>query len=119
MSKKSPTSLQAKHALPWVAFFARVLLHSSVLLVGALFPCATPTLGLLTVAESEAPVDEDESSEELAISVRDRTRVDRDPPGSPLLGPVRGGLSLAPSSTASVTNSGHRLPNNQLAPLLC
>ncbi len=119
MSKKTPTSLRAKHALRCVAFFARVLLYSSVLFVVAFFPCNTPTFGLLTVAESEAPVDEGESSEDVAISVRVRTQVDRDQLGSQLLGPVRGGLSLATSSTASVTNSGHRLPNNLLAPLRC
>ena len=119
MSKKTPTSLQAKHAFPRGAFFARVLLQASVLFVVALFPCATPSFGLLTVAESEAPVDQDESSEEEAISVQARTRVGRNRPGSPLLVPVRDGLNLATASIAVVPHSGHRLPNNLLAPLRC
>jgi len=84
MSKSTPTSLQAKHALPRVATFARVLMHSSVLFVVALFLCATPGLGLLNVPESEAPVDQDESPEEEAISVQAPTRVGRGQLGSSL-----------------------------------
>ena len=112
-------SVQAKRALPRMAFFARVLLHSSVLFVMALFPCATPSFVLLTETESEAPVNQEELSEEEAISVQARTRVGRDQPASPLLGAVRGGLSLATASIAGVPHSGHRLPNNLLAPLRC
>jgi len=119
VSKNTPISLRAKHALPRVEFLARVLLHSSVLFVVALFPCATPSFGLLNVTESEAPVDQDESSEKEAISVQARTRVGGDQPDSPLLVPMRGGLSLAVASIASVPNSGHRLPNNLLVPLRC
>ena len=83
------------------------------------FPCATPSFGLLNVTESEAPVDQDESSEEEAISVQARTRVGRDQPGLRLLVPVHGGLSLATASIASLPHSGHRLSNNLLAPLRC
>jgi hypothetical protein len=119
MSRKTPTSLQAKHALASVAFFARVLLHSSVLFVVALFPCTEPGIGLLNSTESEAPVDQDESSEEEAISEQARTGVGRDQPGSPLPVPVRVGLSLTTVGIARVPNSGHRLPNNLLAPLRC
>ena len=117
MSKKTPTSLQAKHVLASVALFARDWLHSSVLFAVALLPCTTPSFGMLNSTEFEAPVDQHESSAEEAISVQARTRVGRDQPGSPLLVPVRGGLSLATASIAVVPHSGHRLPNNLLAPL--
>ncbi len=110
MSKKTPTSLQAKHALASVAFFARVLLHSSALFLVALFPCTPPSFALLNATESEAPVDQDESSEEEAISVQARTRVGRNQPGPPLLVPLPGGVSLATASIAGVPYSGHRPP---------
>ena len=119
MSKCRSTTLLAKHALPRAAFFSRILLHSCVLFVVVLFSCTAPGLGLLAVTGSEAPVDQDESSEEEAISVQARARVVRDQPGSPLLVPVRGGLSLATSGVAGVPHSGHRLPNHLLSPLRC
>lgn len=119
MSKNRPTRLRAKHALPRVAIFARVLLHSSVLFVVALFPCATPSFGLLNATESEAPVDQDESSEEEAINVQARTRVGRDQPGFRRLGPVHGGLKVATVNITSLPHSGHRLSNHLLAPLRC
>ena len=88
MSKNLPRSLQAKLALPRLAFLARAVVHIAVLLVVALFPSATPSFGLFTATEFEAPMDQDESSEEEAISVLARTRAGRERPGSQLLAPV-------------------------------
>lgn len=119
MSKNWPTSLQAKYVARRVAFFARILLHSSVLFVLALFPCATPSFGLLTETESEAPVDQDESSEKEATGVQARTRVGHNELGSRLVVSVRGGSSLTAVNIAVVPHSGHRLPNNLLVPLRC
>ncbi len=77
MRKKTPTSLQAKHAFPCVAFFLRALLHFALFFVVASFPCGRPSFGLVNVTESEAPVEQDESSEEEAFSVQARSRVAR------------------------------------------
>ncbi|MDA1051184.1 MAG: hypothetical protein O3C40_11985 [Planctomycetota bacterium] len=119
MSKKTQTSFQAKHALARVAFFARVLLHSSMLFVVALFPCATPGMGLVNVTESEAPADQDESSAKEAISLQCRTRVVRNQPSSSFVVPMRSGLGLAAAKIAGHLHTGHRLSNNLLAPLRC
>ena len=119
MSKHAPTLFQTHRALPRAAFLARALLHAAVLLVMSVFPCTPPGLELLNVAESEAPFDQDQSSEEEAISVHARARVGRGQPGWPLLVPVRGGLSLVTAEVATAPRSGHRLPNDLLAPLRC
>jgi hypothetical protein len=123
-TKETPTSLRAKRSLSSVAFVARVLLHSFVLFVVVLFPCAAPSFGLFNLTESEAPVEEDESSEEEVTKVQARIRVARirvarDQPGLPFLVPMRGRLNLATASMAGVPHSGHRLPNSLLAPLRC
>lgn len=89
------------------------------MLVAAFFPCAASSFGLLNVVESEAPFDQDESSQENAISVQIRTRAGRDQPGLQLPAPVRASLNVATASIAAVPHSGHRLPNNLLAPLRC
>lgn len=119
MINKTPTLLQARHALSRVAFSTRVALHFSVLFVLALFPCHTPSVGLLDLTESEAPLDQDESSEEAAVGVQARTHIRRRQAGFSLLVPVRGGLSLSTAGTANIPHSGHRLPNNLMAPLRC
>ena len=119
MSKKIRISLQANLALPRLAFLARVVLHVAVLFVVGLFPSATPGFGLLAATEFEAPMDQDESSGEEAISVLARTRARREQPGSLLLAPVRCGTNLSAASRVDVPRSGHRLPNNLLAPLRC
>ncbi len=119
MSKITPISLQAKHAIRKVALLASVLLHCSVFFVVALFPCAAPSLGLVNVTESEAPADQDESSAKEAISLQSRARIVRNQPGSPLLVPDRGGLNLATVKISGHTYFGHRLANNLLAPLRC
>jgi hypothetical protein len=119
MSEKTLTTPHAKHALPRVAFLARVVLHACVLLVVTLLPCTTLCLGLPNVTESESPAGPDELSEEKAVCLQVRTRVVRNQPSSPLQVPVRGGFSRVTSRLASLPHSGHRLPNHLLAPLRC
>ena len=119
MSNETPRLFQVKRLFPRMAFSARVALHSSVLFVVALFPCAESSIGLLHLTESETPVDRDESSDEAANSVQVRTRVrrNRQRPGSSLLVTVHGGQSLPTAGIARTPQSGHRLPNNLMAPL--
>lgn len=120
VSKNSTMSLQARYALRRVALLARVLLHCSVVFVLALCPCATPSLGLINVAESEAPADQDESSlTKEAISSQCRAGVVRNQSSSPFAAPLRGGVSLAAAKIAGHPHTGHRLSNNLLAPLRC
>jgi len=119
MSRKTLATFQAKHAIPRVAFFARVLAHAAVLFVAALFPCTALSLGLPNVTESESPAGPDEPSEEEAVCLQARSRVARSQPSSPLLVPVRVGFRRAAARPASVPHSGHRLPNHLLAPLRC
>lgn len=112
MSKSSPKSFPSEWLLP------RLALHSLVLIVVVLLPCTTPSLGLRNSSESEAPVDEDESLKKEAISTQARTRIGRSQPGRPLLMPVLVGLRCS-AGISSFPRSGHRLPNNLLAPLRC
>jgi hypothetical protein len=120
MSKNTLIPLQAKYAIRRVTLLASVLLHCSVLFAVTLFPCATPWLGRVNATESEAPVDQDESSAKEAISLQPRTRAVRKQPGSPLLVvPMHGGLSHAAAKIAGHLHTGHRLSNGLLAPLRC
>jgi hypothetical protein len=117
MRNTSPTFLPTKHMLPRVAIFSLVV-HSSVFFAVALFPCATLNFGPREVTESEAPVEREASSEEVAISAQSRTRVVRSHAGMRLLVTLRIRLNLS-TSTAGIARSGHRLPNHLLAPLRC
>lgn len=110
--------LQAKCLRPLSVFILRGSLYLSVMFVVAIFPCATPSLGLRTVTESETPVDQDETSFEKDISLAAKARVGREQPGVRLRVLVRVGLNVS-SAAARGPRAGHRLANNLLAPVRC
>jgi hypothetical protein len=109
--------LQAKHLVRGLTP-VRVLMHAAVLFVVAIFPCTSSTQGSRTVTESEAPVDQDETSQERDISLQDGTRVRCKQLSVALPVPNRIGL-LVSVRTAGASRSGHCLPNGLLAPLRC
>lgn len=118
MKNTASNSLQTRQFLPCLAFATRVSLHAAVMLVVAIFPCATPSLALRPATESEAPVDQDETSQEQDFSLQAKPRIGRRQTGVPLQVPVH--ISLRVSHEAvRATMPGHRLPNNLLAPLRC
>jgi hypothetical protein len=119
MSKRWLASRLGKRVSPSTAFFARVLLHAAILFVVALLPCSPSSFGLSTGTESEAPMDEDGSSEEEAITVQARSRVRRIQFGLPALLPPPCGLSFKTTGNAGDPPSGHRLSSHLLAPLRC
>ncbi|MEO8494529.1 MAG: hypothetical protein ABI614_05640 [Planctomycetota bacterium] len=123
MVTKMPTRLPAKPPFPRVMLLVRVLVHVCIVSVAALFPCATPSLGLFHVnvstTESEAPADQDNSSETEAISVQIRARFGGTQSGLPLKVAARCGVRVATVNIASLPQSGHRLANHLLAPLRC
>jgi hypothetical protein len=110
--------LQMERLLARMACSARVAFHFSVLLVVALLPFPPHSNGLLDLTESEAPVERDESSEEATVHVQAGKRVGHNESG--LLLSVSGHrLRLLTTGTAGAPQSGHRLPNNLMAPLRC
>lgn len=119
MSKNQPVRRQVERILPRVPNLARVLLHASILFVVALFPCSPSSSGLFTGTESEAPMDEDGSSQEEAITVQARSRVRHIQFGLPAVLSPPCGLSLKTTGEAGVPLSGHRLSSHLLAPLRC
>jgi len=120
MSDYKRISTQVKRDSPHAVWLACAFLHSGVLIIAALFSCGIiPCLGLLPVTESEAPVDQDESSEEAASSARVRTHFSRTPSSLPLVVSLSGGINFATTRIFRVPDRGHRLHNNLLAPLRC
>ncbi len=118
MFNTTPSLLKTKPLL-WGLAFVRLLLHAVVLFVVAIFPCAAPTLGSRTVTESEKPVDQDETSQEKDVNLQARTRVGGRQRGVPLLVPGGSRPSVSAQVMVRASRSGHRLPNNLLAPLRC
>ena len=93
-------------------------MQAFVLILAALFSGGASNFQSMQLTESESPVHEDESSEEEAVSVQARTRVYGNPPGVLSMITRHGDLSHS-TGTASTARSGHRLPNNLMAPLRC
>ncbi|MCA9145193.1 MAG: hypothetical protein KDB05_20500 [Planctomycetales bacterium] len=118
MKNTTSNARQTRQFLPRLAFVARVWLHAAVMLVLAIFPIATPSLGLRPVTESEAPVDQDENSHEQDISLQTKTRIGRRQTGVPLQVPASVSLRVS-HAAARPPVAGHRLHNNLLAPLRC
>ena len=119
MSDKIPTLFQVNRLSPRMACPARIVLRFGVLFFTALFPFAAPSNGLLDLTESEAPVEQHKSSEEVAVREQERTRVGRNPPRFSSLVSAHGGLGLPAVDPPIVRQSGHRLANNFMAPLRC
>jgi len=118
MSSKVHTSTRVKHALPRVLFSAPVALRFLLVLAISLFTCATPSIGQRELVESEAPLQEEHSNEEAAVSERALAGFPQNQLGFRLLVP----LQNSQSRLARVDNSpksGHRLSNHLMAPLRC
>ena len=73
LSIMTPTSFQVKRLSPHMAISVLSELLVSVIVVAALFPCAAPRIGLFNFTESEAPVGQGESAEDVTVSVQART----------------------------------------------
>ena len=114
-------SLAAKREKPFVAIPIRVSLYFSVLLATAFLPCFTPNNGPLNSAESETPIDQDEATEEATLKPQARTPIGGHRQSVPFSISVRDRHDGHTSDNLSAPHSGHRhsghrLPNDFMAP---
>lgn len=100
-----------------IVCFRRLALHSLFLLVVPLLPTGASGFGLLRASEGEAPVGQEDHTEVAPCGSQDE-KLERQA--------LRHWRLLTPShatrrtlDVAKATGSGHRLPNNLMAPLRC
>lgn len=117
MSNSRTKSVRTIRGMPSVADLSRVLLHSATILVVALFSVATPSPGLLSVTESEAPLESEETAQEAATPIQTRTRFRRERFVRPVT--IHGASRCMASRTADPVAGGHLLSDNASVPLRC
>jgi hypothetical protein len=109
---------QLERVLSGLASSTRVVLHIYVLIGVTLFPCVTPSVGL-DLTESEAPVEQDDPSEEMVVRAQVRARLGRSEPGVPIPSSLHAGQILSKTGTARTLKSGQLPSETYMAPLRC